>query len=441
MGHAPRIKPSGIRRFLESQSSDGLVLIGASVLALVLAISPVGPSYDTILHAYVGPLSIGHWINDALMAVFFLLVGLEIKREMLDGQLSTWPRRVLPGIAAAGGMMVPALVYIALNRGPTAAGWAIPAATDIAFALGVIALSAAPDRLRAQQAAPARVPVDIQPFFDAHCVRCHGERRQKGDVSLHQLAGGPRTGQQLELWERVLKVLERGEMPPRDEDQPDEDQRKKVARWIAQGLDAAPIDDAAAPAPAAAGAAPAIVSGAVPSIGFVSLGCPKATVDSEQILTQLRAEGYELAPDFESADLVIVNTCGFIDAAVEDMSVVIRGFARRRLRETVSPPDWIELAVEDTAVVMSGPDRRRLKIETDRKPRGIKGGGEDIEVSAWWEGHVLVRRFQGRGRREDRLSCAGEGDDIRLTMRTTISASRMPTPVRFRLRFRPDEGR
>lgn len=130
-----------------------------------------------------------------------------------------------------------------------------------------------------------------------------------------------------------------------------------------------------------------------------------------------------------------------IDAAVEDMSVVIRGFARRRLRETVSPPDWIELAVEDTAVVMSGPDRRRLKIETDRKPRGIKGGGEDIEVSAWWEGHVLVRRFQGRGRREDRLSCAGEGDDIRLTMRTTISASRMPTPVRFRLRFRPDEGR
>ncbi len=158
MGHAPRIEPSAIRRFLESQSSAGLVLMGAAVLALVLANSPVGPSYDTVLHAYVGPLSIGHWINDALMAVFFLLVGLEIKREMLDGQLSTWPRRVLPGIAAAGGMMVPALVYLALNRGPTAAGWAIPAATDIAFALGVIALLG------------RRVPASLRVFLAALAI-------------------------------------------------------------------------------------------------------------------------------------------------------------------------------------------------------------------------------------------------------------------------------
>ena len=140
MGHLRLGRPSAIRRFLESQSSAGIVLMGAAALALVLANSPLGPRYETILHAYVGPLSVGHWINDALMAVFFLLVGLEIKREMLDGQLSTWPRRVLPGIAAAGGMLVPALVYLALNQGPTAAGWAIPAATDIAFALGVIAL-------------------------------------------------------------------------------------------------------------------------------------------------------------------------------------------------------------------------------------------------------------------------------------------------------------
>ena len=158
MGHAPRITPSAIRRFLESQSSAGLVLMGAAMLALVLANSPVGSSYDTILHAYVGPLSIGHWINDALMAVFFLLVGLEIKREMLDGQLSTWPRRVLPGIAAAGGMMVPALVYLALNRGPTAAGWAIPAATDIAFALGVIALLG------------TRVPASLRVFLAALAI-------------------------------------------------------------------------------------------------------------------------------------------------------------------------------------------------------------------------------------------------------------------------------
>ena len=140
MGHSRHVQPSAIRRFLESQSSAGLVLMAAAVLALMVANSPLGPNYETILHAYVGPLSVGHWINDALMAVFFLFVGLEIKREMLDGQLSTWSRRILPGIAAAGGMMVPALVYLLFNRGPTAAGWAIPAATDIAFALGVIAL-------------------------------------------------------------------------------------------------------------------------------------------------------------------------------------------------------------------------------------------------------------------------------------------------------------
>ncbi|KQM54147.1 sodium:proton antiporter [Sphingomonas sp. Leaf208] len=158
MGHSRHAHPSAIRRFLESQSSAGLVLIGAAVLALIVANSPLGPNYETILHAYVGPLSVGHWINDALMAVFFLFVGLEIKREMLDGQLSTWSRRILPGIAAAGGMVIPALVYLAFNRGPTAAGWAIPAATDIAFALGVIALLG------------DRVPVSLRVFLAALAI-------------------------------------------------------------------------------------------------------------------------------------------------------------------------------------------------------------------------------------------------------------------------------
>ncbi|MBB3940277.1 NhaA family Na+:H+ antiporter [Novosphingobium fluoreni] len=139
MNHA-HSRPSAIRRFLHAQSSAGLVLMAAAVVALGIANSPIGPGYAKMLHTDFGPLSLEHWINDGLMALFFLLVGLEIKREVLDGQLSTWPRRILPGIAATGGMIVPALIYLAFNRGPTAAGWAIPAATDIAFALGVIAL-------------------------------------------------------------------------------------------------------------------------------------------------------------------------------------------------------------------------------------------------------------------------------------------------------------
>ncbi|KRB82907.1 sodium:proton antiporter [Sphingomonas sp. Root710] len=134
------LHPSAIRRFLDSQSSAGLVLIGAAALAMILANSPGQTAYESVLHASLGPLSLQHWINDGLMAVFFLLVGLEIKREVLDGRLSTWPRRILPGVAALGGMVVPALLYLAFNHGPTAAGWAIPAATDIAFALGIMGL-------------------------------------------------------------------------------------------------------------------------------------------------------------------------------------------------------------------------------------------------------------------------------------------------------------
>ncbi|MFD2252645.1 NhaA family Na+:H+ antiporter [Pseudochelatococcus lubricantis] len=133
---------STLRQFLDNEASGGIVLMVVAALAILTANSPVAESYFAALRAYVGPLSVQHWINDALMAVFFLLVGLEIKREMLDGQLSSWSRRLLPGAAAAGGMAVPALIYVAFNLGNTAAmrGWAIPAATDIAFALGVLSL-------------------------------------------------------------------------------------------------------------------------------------------------------------------------------------------------------------------------------------------------------------------------------------------------------------
>ena len=108
---------SVLREFLDGEAAGGIILMGAAALALIVANSPLAeslfrPSFTPML----GPLSVSHWINDGLMAVFFLLVGLEIKREMLDGQLSTWPRRVLPGIAAAGGMVVPALIYVAINR-------------------------------------------------------------------------------------------------------------------------------------------------------------------------------------------------------------------------------------------------------------------------------------------------------------------------------------
>jgi NhaA family Na+:H+ antiporter len=116
--------------------------MAVAVLAIITANSPLAAAYFAALQAYIGPLSLHHWINDALMAVFFLLVGLEIKREMLDGQLSSWSRRLLPGAAATGGMIVPALIYIAFNLDHPAAlrGCAIPTATDIAFALGVLSL-------------------------------------------------------------------------------------------------------------------------------------------------------------------------------------------------------------------------------------------------------------------------------------------------------------
>jgi NhaA family Na+:H+ antiporter len=138
----PRIRFSIIRQLLSSQAAGGQLLMLSAVAAMGVANSPLSDRYFHLLHEYFGPLSLLHWINDALMALFFLLVGCEIKREFIDGEMASWPRRILPGVAAAAGMAVPALLFVALNLDAPAnlRGWAIPTATDIAFALGVMAL-------------------------------------------------------------------------------------------------------------------------------------------------------------------------------------------------------------------------------------------------------------------------------------------------------------
>jgi NhaA family Na+:H+ antiporter len=133
---------TAIRDFLQTEAAGGYVLMAAAALAIIVANSPMSETYTHGLHVKIAGLSLLHWINDGLMAIFFLLVGLEVKRELIDGELSSWPRRILPGAAALGGMAVPALIYVLVNRDSAynLQGWAIPAATDIAFALGVLAL-------------------------------------------------------------------------------------------------------------------------------------------------------------------------------------------------------------------------------------------------------------------------------------------------------------
>ena len=149
-----------VTEFMKGEAAGGFVLMAAAAIALIVANSPLSDWYFDSLHVELGGMSVLHWINDALMVVFFLLVGLEIKREMLVGQLSTWPRRMLPGIGALGGMIVPALIYVAFNRHDPAAlrGWAIPTATDIAFALGVLSLLG------------KRVPTSIKVFLTALAI-------------------------------------------------------------------------------------------------------------------------------------------------------------------------------------------------------------------------------------------------------------------------------
>ena len=141
---------STFTRFFQLEAASGLLLIAAAILALIINNSPLSWLYSGLLEVpvavQIGALSIAKplllWINDGLMALFFLLIGLEVKREVIEGQLSKPSQVVLPAAAAVGGMLVPALIYWFLNRDnpPAIAGWAIPTATDIAFALGVLAL-------------------------------------------------------------------------------------------------------------------------------------------------------------------------------------------------------------------------------------------------------------------------------------------------------------
>ena len=139
-----------IQEFIRLETSGGIILMIAAVLAMIIANSPLATAYDAILGTYIkvgiGSFEIAKpailWINDGLMAIFFFLVGLEIKREVLAGELSSFDKAILPIMAAIGGMAVPGLIYAIINWGTpeNLNGWAIPTATDIAFALGILAL-------------------------------------------------------------------------------------------------------------------------------------------------------------------------------------------------------------------------------------------------------------------------------------------------------------
>lgn len=156
-----------IRDFLRYEAAGGLVLIAAAALAILFASTPLDSTYEWFkalpIVVTVGEFGVAkpmlHWVNDGLMALFFFLVGLEIKREVLRGELSGLHKALLPALAAAGGMVLPALIYVAIARGNAEAlkGWAIPAATDIAFALGIMSLlgSRVPQSLKVLLAAVA----------------------------------------------------------------------------------------------------------------------------------------------------------------------------------------------------------------------------------------------------------------------------------------------
>jgi len=147
------------KAFFDSEKSSGVLLIICTVVSLAFANSILGANYLSIWQMYVGGLSIEHWVNDALMAIFFLLIGLELKREIYNGELSNFKNALLPIFAALGGIVCPALIHFFFNAGrETQAGIGIPMATDIAFALGVLALLG------------SRVPASLKVFLTALAV-------------------------------------------------------------------------------------------------------------------------------------------------------------------------------------------------------------------------------------------------------------------------------
>lgn len=132
---------SGVARLLHNEAAGGVLLLLMAAAALIWANSPLAASYDQLWHVLLASRSLHFWINDGLMTVFFLVVGMEIRREIHDGALSTLPLASLPLAAAAGGVALPALLFLIINpAAPFNHGWAVPTATDIAFALGVLAL-------------------------------------------------------------------------------------------------------------------------------------------------------------------------------------------------------------------------------------------------------------------------------------------------------------
>lgn len=146
--------------FFQSASAGGVLLFLAAILGLVMANTGLAPYYEHFLHAELGPLPVHLWINDVLMAIFFLQVGLEVKREMIHGELNTNAKRFLPGIGAFFGLICPAIVYTIVNFSypEYLSGWAIPTATDIAFAIGIVSVLG------------SRVPISMKVFLTTLAV-------------------------------------------------------------------------------------------------------------------------------------------------------------------------------------------------------------------------------------------------------------------------------